>query len=99
MFASGQAMQPHLPHRHAGPRSPLRARRRPQALRLLRRELVHPPEHLRCAFKIGTAIISYFSKKQGHISLSTFEAEISAGTLAACEAVHLRSLLASLGYK
>ena len=26
-----------------------------------------------CAFKIGTAIISYFSKKQGHISLSTFE--------------------------
>ena len=52
-----------------------------------------------CAFKIGTAIISYFSKKQGHISLSTFEAEISAGTLAACEAVHLRSLLASLGYK
>ena len=52
-----------------------------------------------CAFKIGTAIVSYFSKKQGHISLSTFEAEISAGTLAACEAVHLRSLLASLGYK
>ncbi len=52
-----------------------------------------------CAFKIGTAIISYFSKKQGHISLSTFEAEISAGTLAACEAVHLRSLLSSLGYK
>jgi len=48
-------------------------------------------------FSVLAAVVSYGSKKQKSIALSTCEAEIMASSLAACEAVFLRNLLAFLG--
>ena len=49
------------------------------------------------SFNVLHAVVSYGSKKQKSIALSTCEAEIMASTLAACEAVFLRNLLTFLG--
>ena len=51
-----------------------------------------------CFFMSG-AVVSYGSKKQQSISLSSCEAEIMASSLAACEAVFLRTLLYYLGHE
>lgn len=51
------------------------------------------------AFHIGTELISWRSRKQSIISLSSAEAEYVAATSAACHAIWLRRLLADLGHK
>jgi hypothetical protein len=51
------------------------------------------------AFHIGTGLISWGSRKQSIISLSSAEAEYVAATSAACHAIWLRRLLADLGHK
>ena len=50
------------------------------------------------AFFLGGAVISYLSKKQPTIAMSSTEAEIMAASLGALEAVYLRMLLADLGH-
>ena len=47
-------------------------------------------------FSIGSSVISWFSRKQSHVALSTTEAEYLAACLANCEAVWLRKLLYDL---
>ena len=49
------------------------------------------------SFTFSNAVVSYGSKKQHSIALSTCEAEIMASSLAACEAVFLRNLFEFLG--
>ena len=49
------------------------------------------------SFSFSNAVVSYGSKKQHSIALSTCEAEIMASSLAACEAVFLRNLFEFLG--
>ncbi|KAJ0491696.1 putative RNA-directed DNA polymerase [Helianthus annuus] len=49
-------------------------------------------------FSIGSGAISWCSKKQPVVALSTCEAEYIAANTAACQAVWLRKLLKELGY-
>ena len=49
------------------------------------------------AFFLGGAVISYLSKKQPTIALSSTEAEIMAASQGAVEAIYLRMLLADIG--
>ena len=50
------------------------------------------------AFFLGGAVISYLSKKQPTIAMSSTEAEIMAASQGALEAIYLRMLLADLGH-
>ena len=47
---------------------------------------------------MGGAVISYLSKKQPTIAMSSTEAEIMAASQGAIEAIYLRMLLADLGH-
>ena len=49
-----------------------------------------------CCFSIGSSVISWFSRKQSCVALSTTEAEYVAACSASCEAVWLRKLLSDL---
>ena len=49
-------------------------------------------------FHLGSATISWASKKQPSVALSSCEAEIMAGSEAAKEAVYLSSFLRELGF-
>jgi hypothetical protein len=49
-----------------------------------------------CCFSIESGIISWFSRKQKLVALSSAEAEYMAANLAACEALWLRKLLLGL---
>ena len=49
-----------------------------------------------CYFSIGSGVISWFSRKQSYVALSTAEAEYVAACLASCEVVWLRKLLSNL---
>jgi hypothetical protein len=49
-----------------------------------------------CCFSLGSAMISWQSRKQSSIALSTAEAEYIATCSASCEAIWLRKLLTSL---
>jgi hypothetical protein len=49
-----------------------------------------------CCFSIGSSIISWFSRKQRSMALSSAKAEYMAASLAACEALWLRKLLLGL---
>jgi hypothetical protein len=49
-----------------------------------------------CCFSLGSAMISWQSRKQSSIALSTAEAEYIAACSASCEAIWLRKLLTSL---
>ena len=46
----------------------------------------------------ANAAIAWCMRKQASIALSSFEAEIMAGSLASCEAVFLRGILTFLGF-
>ena len=46
-----------------------------------------------CCFSMGSGVISWFSRKQSCVALSTAEAEYVAACSASCEAVWLRKLL------
>jgi hypothetical protein len=49
-----------------------------------------------CCFSLGSAMISWQSKKQANISLSTVEAEYIATCSASCKDIWLRKLLTGL---
>ena len=49
-----------------------------------------------CCFSMGSSVISWFSKKQSCMALSTAEAEYVAACSASCEVVWLRKLLYDL---
>ena len=49
-------------------------------------------------FTLAGAAIGWMVKKQTSVALSTYEAEIMAGSLAGCEAVNLRGILTELGH-
>ena len=51
---------------------------------------------LGCCFSMGLGVISWFSRKQSCVELSTVEAEYTVACLASCEAVWLRKLLYEL---
>ena len=51
---------------------------------------------LGCFFSMGSGMISWFSRKQSYVELSTAEAEYVAACLASYEAVWLRKLLSDL---
>jgi hypothetical protein len=47
-------------------------------------------------FSLGSTVVSWFSRKQTSVALSSAEAEYMAASLASCEAIWLRKLLAGL---
>ena len=47
-------------------------------------------------FSMGSGVISWFSRKQSYVALSTAEAEYAAPYLTSCEEVWLRKLLSYL---
>ena len=49
-----------------------------------------------CCFNLGSAVVSWFSKKQNSVSLSSAEAEYMASIQASCEALWLRKLMVDL---
>ena len=51
---------------------------------------------LRCCFNMGSSVISWFSRKQSCMALSTAEAEYVTACSASCEAIWLRKLLSDL---
>ena len=50
----------------------------------------------RCYFSMGSSVISWFSRKQSCLALSTTEVEYVVACSASCEAVWLRKLLSDL---
>jgi len=46
-----------------------------------------------CCFSLGSAVISWFNKKQTSVALSSTEAEYMASGLASCEAIRIYKLL------
>ena len=50
----------------------------------------------RCCFSLGSVVISWFSKKESSVPLSTAKAEYIAACSASCEAVWLQKLLSYL---
>jgi hypothetical protein len=49
-----------------------------------------------CCFSLGSGVVSWFSRKQKSVALSSAEAEYMAASMAACEAIWLRKLLVAL---
>ena len=49
-----------------------------------------------CCFSLGSAAMSWFSRKQKSVALSSAEAEYMAASQATCEALWLRKLLVDL---
>ena len=49
-----------------------------------------------CCFSLGLAAVSYFSRKQKSVAVSSAEAEYMAASLASCETLWLRKLLVNL---
>ena len=52
--------------------------------------------NLGCCFSMGSGVISWFSRKQSCVALSTSEAEYVAACSASCEVVWLRKILYDL---
>ena len=50
----------------------------------------------KCCFSMGSGVISWFSRKQSYVALSTAEVEYVAACLASCDVVWLRKLLSDL---
>ncbi|KAH9292825.1 hypothetical protein KI387_042000, partial [Taxus chinensis] len=49
-----------------------------------------------CCFSLGSGVVSWFSRKQKSVALSSSEAEYIAASMATCEAIWLRKLLVAL---
>ena len=49
-----------------------------------------------CCFSLGSAAVSWFSRKQKSVALSTAEAEYMEASLASCETLWLRKLLVNI---
>nr|KYP51590.1 Retrovirus-related Pol polyprotein from transposon TNT 1-94 [Cajanus cajan]KYP57682.1 Retrovirus-related Pol polyprotein from transposon TNT 1-94 [Cajanus cajan] len=52
-----------------------------------------------CVFMLGTCVVSWFSKKQPIVTLSSTEAEFVAATTCACQAIWLRRILEELKFQ
>ena len=50
----------------------------------------------RCCFGLGSAVVSWISRKQHSVALSSAEVEYMATSLASCEAIWLRKMLFGL---
>ena len=50
----------------------------------------------RCCFDLGTAVVSWFSRKQKSVALSLFEAEYMVASQASCEIIWLHKMLVGL---
>ena len=50
----------------------------------------------RCCFSLGSIVVSWFSRKQKSVALSSVEAEYMAASQVSCEAIWLRKLLVGL---
>eukprot|EP00253_Pinus_taeda_P007651 PITA_07651 len=50
-----------------------------------------------CCFGLGSAVVSWFSRKQQSVALSSAEAEYMAASLASCEAIWLRKMFGLFG--
>ena len=46
-----------------------------------------------CCFRLGSAVVSWFSRKKKSVALSSSEAEYMAASQASCEAIWLHKLL------
>ena len=49
-----------------------------------------------CCFSLGSAVVSWFSRKQKSVALSSAEAEYITASQASCEALWLRKLMVAL---
>ena len=49
-----------------------------------------------CCFSLGSTVVSWFSRKQKSVALSSVEAEYMAVSQASCEALWLRKLMVDL---
>jgi hypothetical protein len=49
-----------------------------------------------CCFRLGSTVVSWFSRKQKSVALSSAEVEYMASIQASCEALWLRKLLVGL---
>ena len=49
-----------------------------------------------CCFNLGSTVVSWFSRKQNSVALSSAEAEYMEVSQASCEAIWLRKLLVGL---
>ena len=49
-----------------------------------------------CSFSLGSGAVSWYSRKQKSVALSSAEAEYMAANMATCEAIWLQKLLAGL---
>jgi len=49
-----------------------------------------------CCFSLGSGVVSWFSRMQKSVALSSAEAEYIAASMATCEAIWLRKLLVAL---
>jgi hypothetical protein len=49
-----------------------------------------------CCFELGSAVVSWFNRKQKSVALSSVEAEYMAASQASCEAIWFRKLLVGL---
>ena len=49
-----------------------------------------------CCFSLGSGVVSWFSRKQKSVALSSTEAEYIAASMATCEAIWLQKLLVAL---
>jgi hypothetical protein len=47
----------------------------------------------RGCFRLGSTVVSWFSRKQNSVAFSSAETEYMASSQASCEALHLRKLL------
>eukprot|EP00253_Pinus_taeda_P016287 PITA_16287 len=65
-------------------------------LRYLRGSVVDRKSTSGCCFTLGSASISWMSRKQKSVALSTAEAEYIAASMTSCEAVWLRKLFSEL---
>ena len=52
--------------------------------------------NLGCCFSMGSGVISWFSRKQSCVALSTAEVEYVTTCSASCEAIRLRKILSNL---
>ena len=50
----------------------------------------------RCCFGLGSAVVSWFSRKQNSVDLSSAEAEYMAASQASCEVIWLHKMLVGL---
>lgn len=49
-----------------------------------------------CCFSLGSRVVSWFSRKQKMVALSSTKVEYIAASMATCEAIWLRKLLVAL---